>query len=150
MEDRSLALKLDYRGGYKFGVDFGLPGVPELILDEPAPIGGGEGPSASRLLAVAAAQCLASSLIFCLRKARVELRGLGVEVETRTARSDRGRLRIPAMTVRLTPELAAEDVERFKRCEQLFEDFCIVTQSIRQGIDVSVEVEPAGTGAAAG
>ena len=143
MEDRSFSLKLDYRGGYTFGVDFGVAGAPELILDEPVPVGGGAGPAASRVLAAAAAQCLASSLIFCLRKARVELLDLGVEVDVSMERNEKGRLRIPGMRVRLAPEVAPEDQERLERCEALFEDFCIVTQSIRKGIDVSVELMPA-------
>ena len=29
---------------------------------------------------------------------------------------------------------------RLKRCLDLFEDFCVVTASVRQGIPVSVEV----------
>jgi organic hydroperoxide reductase OsmC/OhrA len=148
MEDRAFTLRLDHRGGYKFAVDFGLEGVPHQIVDEPVPIGDGEGPPASRMLAAAAAQCLASSLIFCLKKARVELRDLGVEVQVRMERNEKGRLRIPEMTVLLSPDLAPEDVERFQRCRQLFEDFCIVTQSVRSGIDVKVEVEPAGAAAA--
>jgi hypothetical protein len=28
-----------------------------------------------------------------------------------------------------------------ERCVQLFEDYCVVTQSVRAGLDVSVEVE---------
>ncbi len=33
---------------------------------------------------------------------------------------------------------------RMRRCLELFEDCCIVTQSARQGINDDVEVEPAG------
>jgi hypothetical protein len=32
------------------------------------------------------------------------------------------------------------DAGRLKRCEQLFEDFCTVTSSVRQGIPVNVSV----------
>ena len=31
---------------------------------------------------------------------------------------------------------------RVERCLELFEDFCVVTQSVRNGIEVDVAVEP--------
>ena len=34
-----------------------------------------------------------------------------------------------------------EDTPRLGRCENLFEDFCIVTQSVRRGIPVNVTVK---------
>lgn len=145
MDDRTFTLRLDHQGDYRFLVDFGMEGVPDLAVDEPPPLGGGEGPAASRMLAAATAQCLASSLIFCLRKARAEVRDIGVEVNATVERNEKGRLRVTRLKVRLAPDMAAEDMERLKRCQQLFEDFCIVTASVRQGIDIQVEVEPAGT-----
>jgi hypothetical protein len=33
-------------------------------------------------------------------------------------------------------------VERIKRCAEKFEDFCTVTASVREGIDVTVALEP--------
>jgi hypothetical protein len=35
----------------------------------------------------------------------------------------------------------AEDLPRSKTCLEIFEDFCIVTESVRKGIPVDVEVE---------
>lgn len=32
------------------------------------------------------------------------------------------------------------DEGRIERCLKLFEDYCVVTQSVRAGLDVSVEV----------
>jgi organic hydroperoxide reductase OsmC/OhrA len=144
MEDRTFTLRLDHQGGYRFLVDFGLEGVPALLVDEPPPLGGAEGPAASRMLAAATAQCLASSLLFCLQKSRVEVRDLGVEVEATVERNEKGRLRLSRLKVRLAPDLAPADTDRLNRCRQLFEDFCIVTQSVRHGIDVDVDVDPAG------
>jgi len=144
MDDRTFTLRLDHQGDYRFLVDFGIEGVPDLLVDEPPPLGGGEGPAASRMLAAATAQCLASSLLFCLRKSRAEVRDLGVEVDATVERNEKGRLRVSRLKVRLTPDMAAEDMERLKRCRELFEEFCIVTASVRRGIDVEVEVEPAG------
>ena len=45
--------------------------------------------------------------------------------------------------MKIQPEVAPEHRERMGRCLELFEEFCVVTQSVRNGIDVKVEVEPA-------
>jgi organic hydroperoxide reductase OsmC/OhrA len=66
-------------------------------------------------------------------------------------RNERGRLRIGGLRVRLAPEVTAEQRERMGRCLDLFQDFCLVTESVRDGIAVDVEVEtmPVPAGAAA-
>jgi organic hydroperoxide reductase OsmC/OhrA len=60
-------------------------------------------------------------------------------------RNDKGRMRIGSVKVVLHPTLDGVPPERMARCLELFEDFCVVTQSVREGIDVEVSVE-AGTG----
>jgi organic hydroperoxide reductase OsmC/OhrA len=147
MSEEGVSVDLSLRGGYAFEADFNLPGVPPLLLDEPAPLGRGAGPSAARLLAAAVGNCLAASLLFCLRKARVEVESMGTHVDASIVRNERGRMRIGTIRVRLEPALSADDAERIGRCAGLFEDFCIVGQSVLQGIDVQVEVNaltPAG------
>ena len=49
------------------------------------------------------------------------------------------------MDVVLRPSLEGGDASRMSRCLDLFEDFCVVTQSVREGIDVRVAVEPEGS-----
>jgi hypothetical protein len=44
------------------------------------------------------------------------------------------------LSVRLEPGLAEPDRERAARCFELFQDFCVVTESVRHGIDVAVAV----------
>ena len=44
--------------------------------------------------------------------------------------------------VRLEPVVPAAQHERMARCLEVFEDFCIVTASVRQAVDVRVEVVP--------
>jgi hypothetical protein len=44
------------------------------------------------------------------------------------------------MSVNMFPQF--EDTARFDRCRQVFEDFCIVTQSVRAGIPVDVQIYP--------
>ena len=140
MENQSFELTLDLKDAYRFGVDFGMEGVPELLVDEPAPLGEGSGPNPARLLAAAVGNCLGASLLFCLRKAHVDVEGLTVQVRGEMRRNEKGRLRIAGLHATLAPELAAADSDRIGRCATLFEDFCIVTQSVKEGIDVTVEV----------
>lgn len=41
--------------------------------------------------------------------------------------------------------LRAADAAALGNCLDVFEDFCVVTQSVREGIDVEVTVEPRAT-----
>ena len=142
-DDRRFELALTLGEGYAFTVDFG-PGVPALDTDEPPPLGAGAGPNPARLLGAAVGSCLGASLLFCLRKARVDVAGLRVSVDGELVRNEANRLRVGGVRVRLEPSLAgeAQSPERLARCLELFESFCIVTESVRHGIDVSVSVAP--------
>ena len=61
--------------------------------------------------------------------------------ETHMAGNEKGRLRIGGVAVRIALDLAPEDEPWKGRCLELFEDFCVVTQSVRGGIPVDVFVE---------
>jgi organic hydroperoxide reductase OsmC/OhrA len=148
-EARNVAVSLRLESGYKFEADFGVPGVQPLTLDEPAPLGEGAGPNPARLLAVAVADCLASSLLFCLRKARIEVTGMTASAAATLSRNERGRLRVSAIDVTLRPGVLEADVARVGRCIEIFEDFCPVTAAVREGVDVRVTVEPVAVMAAA-
>ncbi len=125
--------------GYRFKVDFG-DGRGVLLMDEPAPLGDGSGPNAAAVLGAAVANCLSASLLFCLRKARIEVRSLGADVEVTSSRNERGRLRVSGVRVQLHPALAPGNEGRVGRCLELFEDFCVVTEAVRGGIEVDVTV----------
>ncbi|HEX6306647.1 MAG TPA: OsmC family protein [Longimicrobiales bacterium] len=137
------AITLTWRDGYEFEVDFEQEGVASLITDEPPPLGDAVGPNPARLLAAAVGNCLSASFRFCLERARIEVQGLKTTVEGRLVRNERGRLRIGSLRVRLEPTLESDAIERIGRCLDVFEDFCIVGQSVRDGIDIDVEVVPA-------
>jgi organic hydroperoxide reductase OsmC/OhrA len=138
-----VTVSMDLQEGYQFLVDFHQDGVPALLMDEPQPLGTGMGPNAARVLAAAVGNCLSASAMFCLRRARVEVRRMRTSVTAPLIRNDRGRLRIGALRVRIQPEVAPADAARVSRCLELFEDYCVVTQSVRAGLQVSIEVEPA-------
>jgi len=129
--------------GFEFVVTFDdLPEYPPIQLDEPAPLGEGHGPNAAALVAAAAGNCLAASLLFCLRKSRASVGALRARVAARVDRNDEGRLRISRIDVELEPDLDAEDLAKLERCSALFEEFCVVTQSLRAGVPVNVALKP--------
>jgi organic hydroperoxide reductase OsmC/OhrA len=138
-------LHLDRRGGYEFAATFDWGQVPPLVMDEPEPLGGAKGPNAARLIGAAVGDCLSSSLLFCLEKAKQGVRGLHTTVVGTMARNTRGRLRIGRLDVRITLDVTGEEPARVARCFELFEDYCIVTAGVRRGIPVSVTiVDPSG------
>jgi organic hydroperoxide reductase OsmC/OhrA len=61
-------------------------------------------------------------------------------VSAHVVRNQQGYFRISEIDVELVPELLEEDAARFDRCERLFEDFCVVTESVRRGIPVNVKL----------
>jgi uncharacterized OsmC-like protein len=146
----TFSLDLERRERFQFDVTFDDASWSPIRLDEPAPIGDGTAPNAARLVGAAIGNCLAASLLFCLQKSRVDVAGITVHVEGTLERNEKGRMRIGSVKVTLKPTLDGVPPERFGRCLELFEDFCVVTQSVRDGIDVDVSVEPVGTVPATG
>jgi organic hydroperoxide reductase OsmC/OhrA len=118
-----------------------LPDAAPLHFDEPPPLGRGSGPNAAAVLGAAVGNCLAASFAFCLRKARIEPTELRAKVTTHVVRNQTGRFRIGGIDVEIIPEFAEASAPRTERCEALFEDFCIVTASVRHGIPVHVTLK---------
>lgn len=143
-ETLSFKLELEQQSDYEFRVRFDWPGVDELLLDEPEPLGHSSGPNAARLIGAAVANCLTSSLLFCMRKFKQAPGTLRAEVTGELTRNEKGRVRIGRydVTIRLADQAGA--IQHFDRCLAQFEDFCVVTESVRQGIPVGVRVVDAG------
>jgi organic hydroperoxide reductase OsmC/OhrA len=128
---------------YAFRIDFDDATLEPLHSDEAPPLGLGTGPSPSRLLAAAVANCLASSLLFCLRRSHVEVRELKARATVNLGRNHRGRLRVQRIDVELDPTLPPGHVDQLARCKAVFEDYCTVTASIRDGITITASVTTA-------
>jgi N-acetylglucosamine malate deacetylase 2 len=145
-QESSVEVALDLEEGYRFGIRFESgPGVePRLVMDEPPPLGAGAGPNAARVLAAAVGDCLSASLLFCLRRARVDVRGMRTVTGPRWCGTNAAGSRVGDVRVAIHPEVAG-DRSRLDGCVELFEDFCVVTDSVRRGLPVAVEVEPAET-----
>lgn len=134
---------LAQEGDYAFRVEFEGTELAALLADEPAPLGGGLGPDPPRLLLAAIANCMAGSLLFALRKFRNAPGPVTAEIVATPMRNAEGRLRIPQVFVELRLPEGNEDYRQLDRVLATFEDFCTVTQSVRQGIDVQVTVKDA-------
>ncbi len=140
MEEAEFLTKMCRVEHYKFMVSFNSDKIENIFTDEPEPLGKGEYPNAGKLLAAAVGNCLCASMVFCMEKSRAEIPSICAEVTTTMGRNEKGRLRITHMSVKIFPRIG--DEIKFQRCREIFEDFCIVTQSVRKGIDVDVEVYP--------
>lgn len=145
-EEGRFTIRLDHLENYEYKVRFDWDQVADLLLDEPAPLGGNAGPNAARLVAAAAANCLSASLMFCVSKNDVAPQSMQTSATCQLIRNEQKRLRIGAMEVRIQVSGELAEAVRMKRCLDLFEDFCVVTASLRQGIPVAVEVVDAGGG----
>lgn len=128
------------RQGYEFDVAFDEWPEGSVTMDEPEPLGGGSAPNAAMFLSSAVGHCLSASLLFCMGKSRAELGDVATDVETSLVKNEEGRWRIDGIKVTLKVDADEVESEKLTRCEGLYEDFCIVTESIRKGIKVDVDL----------
>lgn len=143
VQEVKFQVELELIDNLQFNVKFDLPDAPDLMMDEPPMFGGeGIGPNAARLIAAGVGNCLAASLTFCLRRAKADLKGMNAIVHVTIGREE-GLLRLQKLDLELHPRLGTEDsLEKLKKCKNLFEKYCMVTESLRRGLPMNVEVVP--------
>lgn len=139
-EDHSFRVELEQRQDYEFDLRFDWPAVPDLALDSGPPLGRSAGPDAERLLAGAVGYCLTASLFFCMRKFKQSPGKLRTEVSGTLVRNEKGRLRVGRLDARIHLSDTVAEIAHFDRCAQQFEDFCVVSDSVRRGIPMKVEI----------
>jgi len=132
-------VSLNQEKDYRFAIDFGA-GIPVVYGDEDAPLGGATGPTPVQLLVAAVANCLSASLLFALRKFKQSPEPIHTTASATIDRNAENRLRIMNINVKLTLGVAGASLAHLDRVLAQFEEFCTVTQSVRQGIPVEVEV----------
>lgn len=139
-EEREFYVEMTRASGFRFSVDFGIESMNQFYMDEPEPVGENTGPNAGKMIGAALANCLAASLMFCLQKSRVDVKGMKSSARGILERNENGRWRIKEVNVDLYPEIDSEKIKQLERCKEIFDDFCIVSKSIEQGIPVNVSV----------
>ena len=139
-EGAQISISLEQQGDYEFRIRFDGAAYEDLITDEPPPLGGDHGPNPSRLLLAAVANCLSASLLFALRKFKNQPGALRATATASTERDADGRWRIPRAQVVLHLAEPAAQYQNLDRILAQFENFCVVTQSVRAGVAVAVRV----------
>jgi len=144
-ETLQFSFSLEQQEDFAFLIRFDN-GLPPLLADEPVPLGKGAGPNPSRLLAASIANCLSASLLFALRKFKNKPGQIVTSVTARMERNEQKRLRVAEVTVAMQIDSPAEMLDHLDRVLEQFEEFCVVTQSVRSGFPVKVTVrDNAGT-----
>ena len=139
MSESNVHIQLKQRKDYQFDITFGGD-VPNVMGDEPAPLGSGQGPSPVQFLAAAVGNCLSDSLLFALRKFKQAPEPITCNVTAEVGRNPEGRVRVLAIKAVLTLGVPAASLEHLDRVLGQFETYCTVTQSVGQGIPVTTEV----------
>lgn len=100
------------------------------------------GPNPSRLLGLALLGCLSASFIFCLKKKELTLKDLTADAKIHIGRNEKGFLRVLKIDVNIKTKINDPDTrKRAEQCRKMFEQYCTVTQAVREGINVNVNVE---------
>jgi uncharacterized OsmC-like protein len=135
----TFTLSVEQVDNFEFRVRFDKAQYAELTMDEPAPLGRDSAPNPARILAAAIGNCLSASLVFCLKRRGVATEGLRSELKVELTRNADKRLRVGRVgaTIHVPQEVPQAALDA---CLSTFEDFCVVTQSVREGLEVDVNV----------
>jgi uncharacterized OsmC-like protein len=139
MSGKSIRVELTQQQDYRFDIVFG-DAMPVLTSDEPTPLGTGLGPSPVQMLCAAVGNCLSDSLLFAFRKFKQEPSPIQCVVTAEVGRNDDNRLRVLHMNAQIRMGALATNLQQVDHVLAQFEEFCTVTQSVRQGIPITVEV----------
>lgn len=142
-EQRDFQVHLTHLERYLFESQASEEGKPHgapFWSDEPDPVGNAAAPATPSLLGAALGHCLSASLLETLRHAHVPVVSLETDVTCAVAPNAQGLPRIDHVDVVIMPRLS-EAAARTQRCEEVFEQHCTVTSSVRQGIDIRVRVD---------
>ena len=135
----SNTVTLEQQEDFHFAIRFG-DAIPPLHADEAPPLGRGAGPNPEQLLAAAVGNCLSDSLLFALRKFKQKPEPIETTATATIDRNAENHLRVLGINVKLTLGVPRASLEHLDHALGQFEEFCTVSQSVRQGIPVTVEV----------
>jgi uncharacterized OsmC-like protein len=126
-----------------FKCDLGNLNMQDLYIDEKHKKNKDKvGPSPVKLFALSVLACLAASFIFCIQKKNLSLSDLEAKAETKIARNDKGFWRIKKIDICLIPKTNNLTIrKRINQCTKFFKNYCIISESVRKGIDIDIKIE---------
>jgi uncharacterized OsmC-like protein len=139
MAEKTITVELRQRSNYQFDIEFSK-GMPQLMSDEPAPLGEGKGPSPVQMLAASVGNCLSDSLFFALAKFKQKPEPIHTTVNALVGRNAEGRMRVLNIKAKLRLGVKASQLDHLDRVLEQFQEFCTVTQSVGQGIPIHILV----------
>jgi len=147
-ENTKIRIKLDKDLIFKSNFDFEK--TKEIFIDETLDKSGKLiGPDAASLIGMAITSCLSASFLFCLYKRNLSLDDLEAHADISFFQNDKGYTRIRKIDIKIVPKTEDPDVlKRIKQCiremrsgDMYFEETCIITPSVKEGININVEVD---------
>ncbi|MFX1502495.1 MAG: OsmC family protein [Promethearchaeota archaeon] len=100
------------------------------------------GPNPSKLLALSVLGCLAASFAFCLQKKNFNLSDLEGKAVIISKRNEKGFWRLKKIDIKLNPKIDNPEMrKRADQCTKFFEQYCIISESLRNGINLDIKIE---------
>ena len=143
----TIGIELELISGYEFRVRFDKDSIADLKTDLGAPLGQAAGPNPEHLLNAAIANCLSASLVFALSKFKNKVQSVRATASAKVGRNAENRMRVESVQVNIALPGEAGDYAMLDRVLSQFENYCTVTESVREGIAVDLTVTD-GTGTA--
>jgi len=139
MSVKLIRVELAQQRDFRFDITFDS-GMPEITSDEPEPLGSGLGPSPVQMLCASVGNCLSNSLLFAFHKFKQAPEPIHCVVTAEVGRNVENRLRVLSIDAQICVGVLANSLDQKDRVIAQFEEFCTVTQSVRQGFPITVEV----------
>ncbi|MFW9878430.1 MAG: OsmC family protein [Candidatus Thorarchaeota archaeon] len=100
------------------------------------------GPSPTKLLALSVLGCLSASFSFCLQKKNYSLSEFEGRAEAIIARNEKGFWRVKNIDIELNPKIDTPEMrKRADQCRKFFKQYCIISESLRTGFEVNVNLK---------
>jgi uncharacterized OsmC-like protein len=125
-----------------FKCDLGQINMDDLYIDEQHKKSQEKiGPNPSKLLALSILGCMSASFAFCLQKKNFSLSDFNGKAFIISKRNHRGFWRIKEIKLELHPKIDTPEMrERANKCQKFFEQFCIISESIKEGIKITTNL----------
>jgi uncharacterized OsmC-like protein len=125
-----------------FKCDYGQINMSDLFIDEQHKKSKEKiGPNPSKLLALSVLGCISASFAFCLQKKNFSLSDFEGKAFIISRRNEKGLWRIKKIKIELHPKIDTPKMrERADQCQKFFEQFCIISESIKEGIDIETNL----------